>query len=60
MKKMTLPELSKLRRIILVPIYGLYNGATTEVVLTLEDGTSTTVEVTTEKTDINVGTIETT
>lgn len=33
----------------LVPIYGLYNGATTEVVLTLEDGTSTTVEVTTEK-----------
>ena len=44
----------------LVPIYGLYNGATTEVVLTLEDGTSTTVEVTTEKTDINVGTIETT
>ena len=44
----------------LVPIYGLYNGATTEVVLTLEDGTFTTVEVTTEKTDINVGTIETT
>ncbi|MBP8796684.1 MAG: arylsulfate sulfotransferase N-terminal domain-containing protein, partial [Lachnospiraceae bacterium] len=44
----------------LVPIYGLYNGDTTEVVLTLEDGTSTTVEVTTEKTEINVGTIETT
>ena len=44
----------------LVPIYGLYNGDTTEVVLTLEDGTSTTVEVTTEKTEVNVGTIETT
>ena len=44
----------------LVPIYGLYNGDTTEVVLTLEDGTSTTLEVTTEKTEINVGTIEAT
>ena len=45
---------SKLRRSVLCPIYGLYNGDTTEVVLTLEDGTSTTVEVTTEKTEINV------
>ncbi len=44
----------------LVPIYGLYNGDTTEIVLTLEDGTSTTLEVTTEKTEINVGTIEAT
>ena len=44
----------------LVPIYGLYNGDTTEVILTLEDGTSTTLEVTTEKTEINVGTIEAT
>lgn len=41
----------------IVPIYGLYNGDTTEVELTLENGTTNTVEVTTEKTEINVGTI---
>ncbi|MCD7746636.1 MAG: aryl-sulfate sulfotransferase [Lachnospiraceae bacterium] len=32
----------------ILPIYGLYAGETTEVVLTLDDGTSTTLEITTE------------
>lgn len=43
----------------IVPVYGLYNGKTTQVELSLDDGTTNTVEVTTEKTDISVGTIET-
>lgn len=42
----------------IVPVYGLYNGETTQVELTLDDGTSSAVEITTEKLDINVGTIE--
>lgn len=42
----------------IVPVYGLYNGETTQVELTLESGETSTVEVTTEKLDINVGTIE--
>ncbi|MCD8021482.1 MAG: aryl-sulfate sulfotransferase [Lachnospiraceae bacterium] len=32
----------------ILPIYGLYAGDTTEVVLTLDDGTSTTLAITTE------------
>lgn len=36
-----------------VPIYGLYAGDTTEVVLTLEDGTASTVEIKTDKIDFN-------
>ncbi|MCD8073817.1 MAG: aryl-sulfate sulfotransferase [Lachnospiraceae bacterium] len=35
----------------ILPIYGLYAGETTEVVLTLDDGTSTTLEITTEALD---------
>lgn len=42
----------------IVPVYGLYNGETTQVELTLDDGTANTVEITTETVDINVGTIE--
>lgn len=42
----------------IVPVYGLYNGDTTQVELTLDSGETTTVDVTTEKLDINVGTIE--
>ncbi len=42
----------------IVPVYGLYNGETTQVELTLDSGETSTVEVTTEKLDINVGTIE--
>lgn len=42
----------------IVPVYGLYNGETTQVELALEDGTTNTVEITTEKLDINIGTIE--
>lgn len=43
----------------IVPVYGLYNGETTQVELTLDDGTTNTVEVTTEKSEISLGTIET-
>lgn len=35
----------------ILPIYGLYAGDTTEVVLTLDDGTSSTLEITTEALD---------
>lgn len=42
----------------IVPVYGLYNGDTTQVEMILDDGTSNTLEITTEKLDINVGTIE--
>lgn len=42
----------------IVPIYGLYNGDTTEVVLTLDDGTSTTLEITTEAVDTSYWNIE--
>ncbi|MCC8045081.1 MAG: aryl-sulfate sulfotransferase [Clostridiales bacterium] len=42
----------------IVPIYGLYNGDTTEVVLTLDDGTSVTLEVTTEEIDTSAWDIE--
>jgi len=35
----------------ILPIYGLYAGETTEVVLTLDDGTSSTLEITTEALD---------
>ena len=41
----------------LVPVYGLYNGEETEVVLTLDDGTSTTLNITTEKQEVPVGEI---
>lgn len=44
----------------IVPIYGLYSGDTTEVVLTLEDGTETKLEVTTDKTETEIGEIKTT
>jgi PBP1b-binding outer membrane lipoprotein LpoB len=37
----------------IVPIYGLYPAAATEVVLTLDNGTSTTVSVTTDPIDMN-------
>ena len=38
----------------IVPIYGLYPGETTQVELTLEDGQSTTVEVTTDILDFKL------
>lgn len=41
----------------IVPIYGLYNNDTTEVVITLDDGTSATFEVTTEDINVDYGTI---
>lgn len=41
----------------IVPVYGLYNGDTTQVELTLTDGRSTTLEVTTEEQALNVGDI---
>ena len=41
----------------IVPIYGLYNNDTTEVVITLDDGTSTSFEVTTEDINVDYGTI---
>ena len=40
-----------------VPIYGLYNGDTTEVEISLEDGTSATFEVATEDIKVDYGTI---
>ena len=43
----------------IVPIYGLYNNDTTEVVITLEDGTSSSFEVTTEDINVDYGTIQT-
>ncbi|MGO5543107.1 aryl-sulfate sulfotransferase [Blautia sp. HCP3S3_H10_1] len=43
----------------IVPIYGLYNNDTTEVVITLDDGTSATFEVTTEDINVDYGTIST-
>lgn len=36
-----------------VPIYGLYSGDTTEVVITLDDGTSKTFEVATDSVDVD-------
>lgn len=42
----------------IVPVYGLYNGDTTEVVLTLEDGTTNTLEITTESVDVSAWNIE--
>lgn len=41
----------------IVPIYGLYNGESTQVELALEDGTSTTLELTTEKQELALGEI---
>ena len=41
----------------IVPIYGLYNNDTTEVVITLDDGTSATFQVTTEDINVDYGTI---
>lgn len=41
----------------IVPIYGLYNNGTTEVVITLDDGTSATFQVTTEDINVDYGTI---
>ncbi len=43
----------------IVPIYGLYNNDTTEVVINLEDGTSATFEVATEDINVDYGTIQT-
>lgn len=37
----------------IVPVYGLYSGDTTSVVITLSDGSSSTVEVTTDKVDFS-------
>jgi len=42
----------------IVPIYGLYPAATTEVVLTLDDGRSTTLSVTTDAIDMDTGGIQ--
>ncbi|MCD8014140.1 MAG: aryl-sulfate sulfotransferase [Lachnospiraceae bacterium] len=42
----------------IVPVYGLYNGAVTEVELTLEDGTANTLEITCEGVDLSDLTIE--
>ena len=41
----------------IVPIYGLYNNDTTEVVISLDDGTSAAFEVTTEDINVDYGTI---
>lgn len=41
----------------IVPIYGLYNNDTTEVVITLDDGTSATFQITTEDINVDYGTI---
>ena len=41
----------------LIPVYGLYNGETTKVVLTLDDGSSKELEITTEKQEVNFGKI---
>lgn len=42
----------------IVPIYGLYNGDTTQVELMLDDGRTNTLEITTEKLDIGPEKIE--
>ena len=42
----------------IVPIYGLYSGDTTEIVITLEDGTSATFFAETEKVGTDYGTIQ--
>ncbi|MCD7819543.1 MAG: aryl-sulfate sulfotransferase, partial [Lachnospiraceae bacterium] len=44
----------------ILPIYGLYAGDTTEVVLTLEDGQSVTLEITTESLDTDLDDTEVT
>ncbi len=41
----------------IVPIYGLYNGETTQVELTLDSGETSTFEVTTEAQELNIGEI---
>ena len=41
----------------IIPIYGLYNNDTTEVEITLDDGTSATFQVTTEDIGVDYGTI---
>lgn len=41
----------------LIPVYGLYNGETTKVVLNLSDGRSKELEITTEKQEVNFGEI---
>ena len=43
----------------IVPIYGLYSGQATEVVITLDDGTSSTFSVETESVNVDYGTIQT-
>ena len=43
----------------IVPIYGLYNNDTTEVVINLENGTSATFEIATEDINVDYGTIQT-
>lgn len=45
----------------IVPIYGLYDGATTQVVIELSDGSSNTIDVTTEDSKLlsTIGEIET-
>lgn len=43
----------------IVPVYGLYNGDVTSVELSLEDGTSTTVDIETEQLDLNFGDFKT-
>lgn len=42
----------------MVPIYGLYSGQATEVVITLDDGTTTTFSVETEPVNVDLGTIQ--
>ena len=42
----------------IVPIYGLYSGQTTEVVITLDDGTSASFSVETEDVNTDLGTVQ--
>ena len=42
----------------IVPIYGLYNGDTTTVKISLENGESASFEVTTEKTEMDYGDVK--
>ena len=42
----------------IVPIYGLYNGDTTTVEISLEDGEKSSFEVTTEKTEMDCGDVK--
>ena len=42
----------------IVPIYGLYNGDTTTVEISLEDGEKSSFEVTTEKTEMDYGDVQ--